>query len=74
MSVIKPHSKRDTRRFQATDLMGRPVRGQDDLLVAVVEGIEGVEELFLQAFFAAEKCTSSINSTSTVMEAVAESG
>lgn len=33
-------------------LLGRTVRGDDDLLVRIVEGVEGVEELLLDAFLA----------------------
>ena len=33
--------------FQALDLLGRAVRCDDDLLVGIVEGVEGVEEFFL---------------------------
>ena len=36
-------------------LLGRPVRGDDDLLVRVVQRVEGVEELFLDAFFALDE-------------------
>jgi hypothetical protein len=35
-----------------------------DLLMAIEERVEGVEELFLRSFLAAEKLMSSINSRS----------
>ena len=41
--------------LEAGDLLGRPVGGQDDLLVALVERVEGVEELFLGRFLAFEE-------------------
>ena len=41
--------------FQGEHRFGRPVRGDDDLFILSVEGIEGVEELFLGGFFAGDK-------------------
>ena len=38
--------------FQALDLLGRAVGCDDDLLVGVVQGVEGVEELFLGGLLA----------------------
>ncbi len=38
--------------FESGQLFGRPVRGDHDLLVRVVQRVEGVEELFLDTFFA----------------------
>ena len=38
---------------EGLDLLGRTVGGQHDLLVCVVEGIEGVEEFLLHGFLAA---------------------
>ena len=38
--------------LEARDLLGRPVGGQDDLLVALVERVERVEELLLRHFLA----------------------
>ena len=45
----------DQALLQAWYLAGRPVAGHDDLLVAVEEGVEGVEELLLHALLAAEE-------------------
>ena len=41
--------------FEILNLTGWPVAGQNDLFVPFVEGIERVEELFLNALFAGEK-------------------
>ena len=41
--------------FQTLDLLGRAVGGDDDLLVGVVEGVEGVEELFLRGLLARDE-------------------
>ena len=41
--------------LQRFDLLGRSVGGQDDLLVVLVERIEGVEELLLGALLAADE-------------------
>jgi hypothetical protein len=38
--------------FEGGELFGRAVRRDDDLLVGVVQRVEGVEELFLDTFFA----------------------
>ena len=38
--------------FEARNLLGRTVRGQDDLLVAFVECVKGMEELFLRHLLA----------------------
>ena len=41
--------------FEGGELLGRAVRGDDDLLVRVVQGVEGVEELLLDAFLALDE-------------------
>ena len=41
--------------FQALDLLGRAVGRDDDLLVGIVEGVEGVEELFLGGLLARDE-------------------
>ena len=41
--------------LQLLDLARRTVTGKDDLLVAVVQGVEGMEKLLLRAFLAREK-------------------
>ena len=41
--------------LQRLEALGRPVGADDDLLVRVVEGVEGVEELFLRTFFALQE-------------------
>lgn len=41
--------------FQGGQLFGRPVGGDDDLLVGVVQRVEGVEELLLDAFLALDE-------------------
>jgi hypothetical protein len=41
--------------FEILDLAGRTVAGQDDLLMALVQGVEGVKEFFLDTLFAREK-------------------
>ncbi len=52
-SVISPHSKRLRRRSSSvTSCFRRPVAGDHDLLAAVVEGVEGVEELLLRLLLA----------------------
>ena len=38
--------------LQALNLVSRPVAGQDDLLVSIMESIEGVKKLLLDALFA----------------------
>ena len=48
MSAIRPHSKRERRRSSSVGIsLGRRVGGEDDLLLRVVERVEGVEELLL---------------------------
>ena len=47
-SVIRPHSNRlRSRSSSASSRLGGAVGGEHDLLVGVVEGVEGVEELLL---------------------------
>ena len=41
--------------LEICDLGWRPVAGEDDLLMAVEERVEGVEELLLRTFFPSEK-------------------
>ena len=41
--------------FQALDLLGRAVGCDDDLLVGIVEGVEGVEEFFLGGLLARDE-------------------
>ena len=41
--------------LEGGQLLGRPVRGDDDLLVRVVQRVEGVEELLLDAFLALDE-------------------
>ena len=56
MSVMSPHSKRDVRPLlERGDLFRRPVAREDDLLVRVVERVEGEEELLLRALLAREE-------------------
>ena len=45
----------DQAGLEVRDLGGRPVAGKHDLLVRVEKGVEGVEELVLHPFFAAEE-------------------
>ena len=40
---------------QGGDLLGRTVRGEDDLPVGLKQRLKGVEELFLQLYLAAQK-------------------
>ena len=48
MSVIRPHSKRETRRSSSVaNPFGMPVGGDDYLFLRVVERVEGMEELLL---------------------------
>ena len=47
-SVIRPHSNRlRSRSSSASSRLGAPVGGEHDLLVGVVQRVEGVEELLL---------------------------
>ena len=56
MSAIRPHSKRDRSRSSSDgNLVRRAVAADDDLLLRVVERVEGVEELGLRAFLAGEE-------------------
>ena len=41
--------------FQALDLLGRAIRGNHDLLVGIVQGVEGVEKLLLGGFLAGDE-------------------
>ena len=48
-SAIRPHSKRLRRRSSRVRIaFGWPVRGHDDLLAVLVDGVERMEELFLR--------------------------
>ena len=56
MSAMRPHSKRDRRRSSRVgNLAGRTVRGDHDLLLRLVEGVEGVEELLLGPLLAGQE-------------------
>ncbi len=56
MSAISPQLMRDrSRLFQAGDILGELVAGEDNLLVRFVKRIEGVEELLLGPLFSPEK-------------------
>ena len=50
--------------FQTFDLLGRAVGGNDDLLVGIVQGVEGVEELLLRGLLPAMNWISSTSSRS----------
>src|SRR5690606_36897745 len=50
-----PLEPADKSVFQAFQLAGRSVAGEDDLLAALVQGIEDMEELFLGAILAAQE-------------------
>ena len=52
--------------FQRCDLLGRNVGGEHDLFVVRLQGVEGVEQLFLHRLFLARNCTSSMSRTSTL--------
>ena len=55
-SVIRPHSNRlRSRSSSAVELLGRPVGGDHDLLVGVVQRVEGVEELLLGLLLALQE-------------------
>ena len=41
--------------FQTFDLLGRAVGGNDDLLVGIVQGVEGVEKLLLRGLLAGDE-------------------
>ena len=56
MSAISPHSNRDRSRSSSCgNLVRRTVAADDDLLLRVVERVEGVEELGLRAFLAGQE-------------------
>ena len=56
MSAIRPHSKRERRRSSNVgQLLGRSVAGNHDLLHALVQRVEGVEELLLGALLAGQE-------------------
>ena len=56
MSAISPHSKRQRRRSSISgSSFGRTIGGDDDLLHALVQRVEGVEELFLGPLLLREK-------------------
>ena len=50
-----PLEARDQALLQVLDLAGRPVAGQHDLLVRLVQGVERVEELLLDALLAGQE-------------------
>ena len=50
-----PFEPRAQPRLERLDLLGRPVARDDELLLRLVERVEGVEELFLSLFLALEK-------------------
>ena len=55
-SVIRPHSKRDrSRSSSVASSLRRPVGRQDDLLAGLVQAVEGVEKLFLDALLTLEE-------------------
>ena len=75
MSAIRPHSKRERRRSSmSAQLFGRTVAGDDDLLHALVQRVEGVEELFLRALLAGEELDVVDEQHVDVAELVAEAG
>ena len=56
MSVISPHSKRERRRSSSVAMSrGGRSRGHDDLPARLVERVEGVEELLLDALLVLEE-------------------
>src|SRR5690606_26917667 len=42
-------------RLEILDLAGRAVAGENDLLAAIQQSVEGMEELLLRAFFSGQK-------------------
>ncbi len=50
-----PFEARNQPLFEVLDFAGGPVAGQHDLLVGLVQGVEGVEEFLLDAFLAGEE-------------------
>jgi hypothetical protein len=52
--------------FELGNLVRRTVAADDDLLLRVIQRVEGVEELGLGAFLPARNWTSSTSSTSTL--------
>jgi len=55
-SVISPPLESGAQPvLECGQLLGRPVGGDDDLLVGVVQRVEGVEELLLDAFLALDE-------------------
>ncbi len=60
--------------FEVGELLGGAVGGDDDLLHALVEGVEGVEELLLGALFAGEELDVVDEQDVDVAELVAEAG
>ena len=50
-----PLEPADQPGLEARDLLGRPVRGQHDLLVALVQRVKRMEELLLRHFLAFEE-------------------
>jgi hypothetical protein len=75
MSAINPHSKRLRRRSSiSASSFGRTIAGDHDLLHGVVQSVEGVEELFLGAFFAGEELDVVDEQDVDAAELVAEAG
>ena len=55
MSTIRPHSKRDrSRSTRPGSILRLRIARDDDLLLVIVEFVEGVKELFLRPLLAAE--------------------
>ncbi len=50
-----PFEARHEPLFEILNLVGGAIAGHDDLFAGFVEGIEGMEELFMDAFFAGEE-------------------
>ncbi len=56
MSAINPHSNRLRRRSSIPgNFFGKFIRGDDDLFMRFVEGIEGMKKLFLSSFFTGDE-------------------
>ena len=50
-----PLKTRDQAMFQPLNFAGRPVAGQNDLLMRLVQGVEGMEKFLLDPFLARQK-------------------
>lgn len=56
ISARSPHSKRVLQPvLQGFDFLGRPVRGQNNLLFCLIKGIKGMEKLLLGLILTADK-------------------